>query len=105
MKVTFKHSNGREQVMTERFAKILQGLGRGTYQAEGEQVERAFHDTDDLRSIHDVGAEIKAENANLANDLDDLDAEALHALAKERGVKVHHKAGADKVRKALREAV
>lgn len=37
--------------------------------------------------------------------LDELDAEQLHVLAKERGVKVHHKAGADKVRAALREAV
>ena len=36
--------------------------------------------------------------------LDDLDASQLHALAKERGVTVHHKVGADKVREALREA-
>lgn len=34
--------------------------------------------------------------------LDDLEAEQLHALAKERGVKVHHAAGADKIRAALR---
>ncbi len=31
MKVTFKHKNGREQIMDERYAKILQGLNRGTY--------------------------------------------------------------------------
>lgn len=36
--------------------------------------------------------------------LDDMDAEALHALAKERGVKVHHLAGARKVRQALLDA-
>lgn len=36
--------------------------------------------------------------------LDDLDKAALHALAKESGVKVHHAAGADTVRKALIEA-
>lgn len=36
--------------------------------------------------------------------LDALDADALRALAKERGVDVHHKAGADKVREAIREA-
>jgi hypothetical protein len=36
--------------------------------------------------------------------LDELNTEQLHALAKERGVKVHHNAGADKVREALREA-
>lgn len=36
--------------------------------------------------------------------LDAMDAEALHTLAKERGVKVHANAGADKVREALRQA-
>lgn len=36
--------------------------------------------------------------------LDDLDAEQLHALAKERGIKVHHASGAEKVREALRGA-
>lgn len=35
--------------------------------------------------------------------LDELDVDQLHALAKERGVSVHHKAGADKVREALRQ--
>lgn len=39
-----------------------------------------------------------------AEDLDALDADQLHALAKERGVKVHANAGADKVREALRDA-
>lgn len=34
--------------------------------------------------------------------LDQLSAEQLHELAKERGVKVHHAAGADKIREALR---
>lgn len=38
----------------------------------------------------------------ITDGLDDLDAEQLHALAKERGVKVHHASGADKVREALR---
>lgn len=36
--------------------------------------------------------------------LDDLDLEELHALAKERDVKVAHNAGADKAREALRAA-
>lgn len=40
----------------------------------------------------------------IADGLDDMTVEELHALAKERGVKVHHKAGAEKVRAALREA-
>jgi hypothetical protein len=36
--------------------------------------------------------------------LDDLSPEQLHALAKERGVEVHHRAGQEKVKAALREA-
>lgn len=36
--------------------------------------------------------------------LDDLDAEQLRALAAERGVAVHARAGADKIRAALRAA-
>lgn len=44
------------------------------------------------------GAKVEAIN------LKDLDKAALHALAKERGVKVHHAAGADTVRTALEAA-
>lgn len=40
----------------------------------------------------------------VADNLDGLTVEELHALAKERGVEVHHRAGAEKVRAALREA-
>lgn len=42
--------------------------------------------------------------AEAAPDLDAMDADALRALAQERGLKVHHNAGADKVREALRQA-
>lgn len=37
-------------------------------------------------------------------DLDAMSVDELHAIAKKRGVDVHHKAGADKVREALRQA-
>lgn len=30
-KVTFNHKNGRQEVMEERYARILGGLKRGTY--------------------------------------------------------------------------
>jgi len=39
------------------------------------------------------------------DDLDDLDADALRALAKTRGVSVPGRAGADKLRAILREAL
>lgn len=38
------------------------------------------------------------------DELDSLDVDQLRAIADERGIKVHHKAGADKIRAALREA-
>lgn len=40
----------------------------------------------------------------VSDSLDSLTVEELHALAKERGVEVHHRAGAEKVKAALREA-
>lgn len=46
------------------------------------------------------GALVKAAKV----DLDTMDKADLHALAKERGIKVHHAAGAETVRKALKAA-
>lgn len=37
-------------------------------------------------------------------DLDGMEVDALRALAAEKGVRVHHRTGADKVREALRAA-
>lgn len=45
-----------------------------------------------------------AQDAHIAPDLDAMTAEELHALAKERGIKVHPRTGAEKVRAALKEA-
>jgi hypothetical protein len=39
-----------------------------------------------------------------AEDLDSMDIEALRTLAAERGVRVHHFAGAERIRAAIREA-
>ena len=57
--------------------------------------------TDELRALTITDP---ATEQNGGDGLDELDAEQLHALAKERGVNVHHASGADKVRAALREA-
>lgn len=56
--------------------------------------------TPSVKATTEPAVEPTAEPAN--DGLDDLDAEQLHALAKERGIKVVHNAGADKVREALR---
>lgn len=46
----------------------------------------------------------EAPTIKVYDSLDGLTVEELHVLAKERGVEVHHRAGADKVKAALREA-
>ena len=79
MQVNFTHKNGKVQRMQKRFADILQKLGRGTY-------------------------ETRMLTAAPLDDLESLDVDALHFLAKQMDLKVHHKAGADKVRAAIEEA-
>lgn len=90
-KVTFTYNNGRERMLSARDAELLQRLGKGTY---------LTRDMAAARPVVVAGSAVPNEDV----DLDALDGEALHALARERSVKVHHKAGADKVRAALREA-
>lgn len=99
-KVNFTHKNGREQIMSERYAGILKKVGRGTY------MTRDMRAADPIvsLSIDPIEEIIDLRINEVPIDLDALDADALHAMAKDRGVKVHHKAGADKVRAALREA-
>lgn len=70
--------NGRKMRTTEAVAKVLRNR----------------------MLVADTGYTTEALKTD--DGLDDLDATALHALAKERGVAVHHRAGADKVRASLR---
>lgn len=101
MNVEFKYTNGRQRLMNRRYADVLSKLGHGTYM------------TRDMRAaepapvpVVPLDAESAAASAPAESgfDLDKMEPEDLHALAKSRGVKIHHKAGADKVREALREA-
>ena len=70
-KIKFVHKNGREELMHLRYADVLQKLGRGNYL------------TRDL-----IAAPLVPSSAphlsGQSEDLDALDAEALHALAKAR---------------------
>lgn len=53
----------------------------------------------------DTGSNTGPETSNeVVDEFTGLDKAALHALAKERGVEVHHNAKAETVAKALREA-
>lgn len=124
MKTQFTFRNGAVRTINEKAAKILHRAGKGTYMTRDLVATR---DDDDERRSLEADAYIKAENARIisehaaekppgddvdpdgeivnagANDgLDALDRDALVALAEERGVAVHHRAGADKIRAALR---
>lgn len=91
---------GRTKLVTSTQAKVLQRAGLGTYQTR--DMARQPMVTKPLQAQPVAETAIPAE---LEDDgLEALDKEQLHALAKERGVKVHHMVGADKVRAALREA-
>jgi len=96
-KVTFTFKTGRERVLSERDARLLHRLGKGTYLTRDMAAAPVV-------PIAPVVTTVVTPVQSLPVDLDALDADALHELAKERGVKVHHKAGAEKVRAALREA-
>lgn len=76
---TFK-KNGSQRMMHKLTAEVLQKHGLGEY----------------MTRVADQPMIQKSDG------LDDLDRAQLHALAKERGVAVHHLAGAEKVRAALR---
>jgi len=78
---TFK-KNGSQRMMHKLTAEVLQKHGLGEYMT---------------RDMADQPMIQKGDG------LDELDRAQLHALAKERGVAVHHLAGADKVRSALRQ--
>lgn len=97
MKVEITLKNGRKMRTTEAVARVLRNrrLVAGDYQTAVLVPVEAQED-----------APVVAESSEdtETDELDALDGDALHALAKERGLSVHHRAGADKVRAALREA-
>lgn len=51
-----------------------------------------------------AGSHAGLANGGINDGLDELDIDELRTLAQERGVNVHHNAGADKIRLALRDA-
>lgn len=83
-KVQFTYKTGRRKMIRQRDAELLRRLGQGTYLTRDLVAQRS--------------------DSPPETDIDSMDKDQLHALAKSRGVKVHHMAGAEKVRAALREA-
>ena len=114
MKTVFTFKNGKTRVMGQRYANVLSKLGKGTYETrELRADDPAFPGTPDTRTIAEVDAQIKADNAEIVTEQEEADAEVsdeldglsvdeLRELANARGVNVHHRAGAEKIRAALR---
>jgi hypothetical protein len=76
MHVVFLYNNGKTAQMTERYAKVLAKLGRGTY------------------------SELDTEKKP-SNELPEV--EQLRAEAEKRGIAYHHRAGIAKLRELLGE--
>lgn len=91
---------GSQYEAGERQAKLLVKLGRAAYMTRDLVAVPA----EPVRVQKPSAAQfvIKIDGDDVA--LDGMDAAALHELAKELGVKVHHASGAEKVRAALIES-
>lgn len=101
MKTRFTFKNGAVRVINEKAARMLQRAGKGVYQTRDIVAEE--------RSAFEADAYIKAENARIAEEqaagsdgLDDLGRDELFDLALQRGISVHHRSGADRIRALLR---
>lgn len=110
-RVTFIFNSGRTVFTHEAQARLLKRMGKGDYvtrdMADKPKAIKdfAFPGGPDTRTIEEVSDFIKSENAALFDDgLDSLDRDALLSIAQKRGIKVHHRTGADKLREALRAA-
>lgn len=89
-----EYRNGKRKEVRDAAAKYLIKIGTAR-QVKPEYLTR------DMGSVPQA-VTVSRETMDVGDGLDLLDKEALHALAKERGIKVHHMLGAEKVRAALR---
>lgn len=91
--------NGRRALMSEAVARLLVKKGRARYvTATPGTAPAQTYQTRDMR------AQSGAPASAAGDDLDALELDDLRALAEQRGVKVHPRAGKAKVIEALREA-
>lgn len=92
-----EYRNGKRQELKDARAKYLIKIKRAIQVHGGYQ-------TRDMASQPMVTKPMQAASEGVAIDegLDAMDKVQLHALAKERGLQLHHMLGAEKVRAALR---
>lgn len=101
-RVNFTFKNGHARIMAKRQAEILSKAGFGTYQTRNMDAQPMI--IKPMQAQESAPIENPAETGQASDGLDALDRDQLHELAKERGIQVHHRAGADTVRAALRGA-
>ena len=114
--VIFKFNDGRTRKVSQAEARLLQRMRRGAIavpdaadesagapSADGSPEAGTSKGNTEKPAASDAGASATG-SAPPAVDLEAMDVDALRALAKDRGVKVHYNAGADKIREALRQA-
>lgn len=87
------------KIEVERNGKILKINAKVAEVLMRKGIVREAYQTRDMVAATVVTSVVQKV---VGDGLDELDRASLHELAKERGVKVHHMAGADKVREALR---
>lgn len=98
--------DGSTREMPEVQAKVLQSLGRVTYEPVQE---RGMYLTRDMARQpaavivqKTVEPEVEQSEEDEPDDLDAMDKAELHALAKDLGLALHHATGEVKAREAIR---
>lgn len=84
--------NGKRKEVKPAVGKALIKV-KAAREVKGEYITRDMADQPKIQ---------KVEPVTLDDGLDAMDKAELHALAKERGLQLHHMLGAEKVRAALR---
>lgn len=101
-RVNFTFKNGHVRPMAKRQAELLAKVGCGTYQTRDMAAQPMIMKP--MQAQEPVQDQEPQEQEPAGDGLDTLDRDQLHELAKDRGIQVHHRAGADTVRAALRGA-
>lgn len=87
--------NGHTRLVSPAQAKLLNRIGLGVVEDHSMEYRPAVTKV--------IVPESPMQSFVAGDGLDEMSKEDLHALAKSRGLTLHHMLGADKVRAALRE--
>lgn len=93
MKLSFVFNNGTVRKVDHRLADYMERRNLGTYTTRDMRAES--------REKVITGEQVPVKTYDFTG-LDEMSIEELRELAESLGVKVHHKAGSDKIREQLR---